>query len=113
MMMIRLQSFDVVEVVGGEEDRCPAFTVHLLDEAADTLLGDDVEADCRLVEEEDRRRVEDGGGKIAAHALAEAELADWCLEEGAEIEELGEAVHAFAIVGLGHAVHAADPEQRR
>ena len=70
------ERLDVGEVVRRQEDRRPVAAVDLLQELADVRLGDDVEADRRLVEEEERRPVEERGGEVAAHPLAEGELAD-------------------------------------
>src|SRR5918997_1513202 len=81
---------DVGEVVGGEEDGDAALAVDAGEEVPDAGLGDDVEADRRLVEVEEGRVVEDGGGEVAAHPLAERELADGGVEEGIEVEQFAQ-----------------------
>ena len=50
------------------------------EEAADRLLGRDVEPERRLVEEQDRRTVQQGRGQLALHPLAERQLAHGFLE---------------------------------
>ena len=65
------EPFDVGEVVGGEDNGGAALTIELRDELADRFLGDDVEADGRLVEVDDLWIVEHRGRKVAAHPFAE------------------------------------------
>ena len=77
------QRLDVVEVVGGQEDGRAALAVGALDEVAHGQLGGGVEADGRLVEEEEARRVQQRRHQLAAHALAEPELPHRRVEHGA------------------------------
>ena len=51
----------VFHVVAGQQDRDPADFLVVLQEFLDVVLGDDVEADRRLVEEQHFGRVEQGG----------------------------------------------------
>ena len=70
----RAQPLDVVEVVRRQQHGHAALGVDLGEELPHSLLRHDVEADRRLVEEEDLRVVQHRGGQLAAHALAEREL---------------------------------------
>ena len=54
----------LLEIVGGEEERRPFLARQPLEEAPDAAAIDRVEAERRLVEEEDRRPVEDAAGKV-------------------------------------------------
>ena len=65
---------DVVEVVGGEQNRGVKFAINGAQKMADLILGDYVETDGRLVEKKQRRIVQQRGCKIAAHPLAERQL---------------------------------------
>ena len=85
---------DVPGVVRGEEDRGPLLFVHPADEVADRLLHDHVEADRRLVEEQHLGRVQERGGDLAAHALAERELAHRRAQVFPDPERLDEQVDA-------------------
>ena len=85
------EPLDVGEVVGGEQHGGALLAVHLDEELAHRLLADHVEPDGRLVEEQDRRVVEQRGGELAAHALAERQLAHGRVEQRAEVEPVGEA----------------------
>ena len=53
----------------------PLLAVEVAEERPDRLLRHDVEADGGLVEEQHRRVVQQRGGQLAAHALAERQLA--------------------------------------
>src|SRR5690606_9297042 len=70
------QALHVAEVVGGEQDGGVAAGVEVQQEFADGGFGDDVQADGGFVQDEQVGVVQEGGGEVAAHALAEAELAD-------------------------------------
>src|SRR5690242_15322484 len=73
---------DLGHVVGGEQDS-PAAAPHLVaEELADLLLDHDVHADRGLVEEHDRRVVQQRGGQVAADPLAQGKL------PGAAVPEL-------------------------
>ena len=82
------QGLDVLEVVRGEHERGVPGRVERAQELAQPALADHVEADGRLVEEQDLRVVQQRGHDVPAHPLAEAELADRGVEEVAEVEEL-------------------------
>ena len=84
------ERLDVLEVVGGEQQRGPALGVEGAQELAEPALAHHVEADGGLVEVEDLRVVQERGGDVAAHPLAEAELPDRDVEQVAEAEQLDE-----------------------
>ncbi len=57
-------------------------------EVPDAVLGEQVQPDRGLVEDEQVRVVEDCGGKITAHALTQGELPDRRGKERVEVENL-------------------------
>ena len=75
----------------------PRSRVDLLQERAHALLGDDVEPDRRLVEEEQLRLVQHRRGQLAADALPERQLAHRRAQERVEVEHLAEARQALAV----------------
>ena len=103
----RAQRLDVVHVVRREDHRHAALAVEPLDEVADRELRDGVEADRRLVEEQDRRRVEQRRREIAAHALAEGELAHRHVEQRREVEQRDQLVARARGIAPRHAVDVA------
>ena len=100
--------FDVVQIVRGEQDRGAKFAIDGAKELADVILGDNVEAYGGLVEKEKRRIVEERGGKVAAHALAERKFADRRVEIIANPENFVEVVHARVEISLRNII---DPAQ--
>ena len=80
------QGLDVVHVVRGEDNGGAAFLVEALYKVAHRQLRHRVEADGGFVEEEQTRPVQEGGGDIAAHALAQRQLAHRHVEQWLEIE---------------------------
>ena len=80
------EHLDVAGIVGGQKDGDLLLLVHLQDKVADALLDDDVEADGGLVEEEDLGPVEQGGGDLAAHALAQGQFTHRGLQVVADVE---------------------------
>ena len=65
------QPFDVVEIVRRQQDCRVVPRVEIREELAHTLLADHVEADRRLVEEQQLGSVQERGRELAAHALPE------------------------------------------
>ena len=59
-------------------------------EVADAVLGHHVQPDGRLVQVEDLRIVQQRGRQVAAHALAERELAHGRAQERVEVEQVAE-----------------------
>ena len=76
---------------------------------ADLVFGDHVEADGRLVEEQQRRIVQQRGGDIAAHAFAEGELAHRGVQVVADVQDVIEVFHARVEIALGDVVDS--PQQ--
>ena len=91
------QPLDVAEVVRRQDDRDAVLAVDLDQEVADPLLRDDVEADRRLVEEQQLGAVEHRRRQFAADALAERELPDGRVEERVELEHFAEPLETFAV----------------
>ena len=94
----RAERGDVVHVVAREEDRRAEALVVRADEAAHRRLHRHVEPDRRLVEEEHLRAVEERGGELALHPLAERELAGGLAEERRDREELDELVQRSPVL---------------
>ncbi len=65
------QLLDVGHVVGREQDRCPVFAVEAGKEFTHRGLGHDIKTDCRLIKVDDFGVMQQRGGEIAAHALAQ------------------------------------------
>ena len=102
------QRLDVVHVVGGEDDGDAALAVQPADELAHRQLGRRIEADGRLVEEEQRRLVQQRRGDLAAHALAERELAHRLVQQPARAAAAPTSSSRIARVAvLRHAVDVA------
>ena len=99
---------DVRDVVGREEDRRALLLVEAHEQLAEALLGDEVEPDRRLVEEQDLRVVEQARGELAAHPLAEREVPHRLVEEVGGVEQLAELGDAPV---LGVAVEPVDRGQ--
>src|SRR5579859_2394880 len=99
--------FDVVEIVGGEKDGGFVALIDGAEKLANVILGDDVEADGGLIEKQNRRIVQQRGGQVAAHALAERKLANGNVEQFGEAEDLIEKCHALVEVALRDVVDAA------
>ena len=71
------------------------------DEAPDRSLSGDIEAQRRLIEEEDSRTVQEASGQLAAHTFTEAEIAYRSVEVGADLEQVDEQGHT-ALAEEGH-----------
>jgi len=93
--------------VGGEHDRGVAAPAQLGQELPHGLLADHVQADRRLVEEQDLRPVQQGGGQLAAHPLAQGELAHGRVEELVEFEHGAALGQAGLVLGGRHPVDVA------
>ena len=85
---------DVRHVVRGQEDRRALLLVQPDEQLAEALLGDEVEPDRRLVEEQDLGIVEQARGQLAAHALAEGEAPHGLVEQVGRVEQLAELADA-------------------
>ena len=86
------QGLDVVHIMGGQHDGDAPFPVQPLDEISHGELGNGVQADGGLVQEEHRRRVQQGRRQVAPHALAEAELTHRDIVQRFQVHERGEFV---------------------
>ena len=84
------QGRHVVHVVAGQDDRRTEVSVELGEERTDTELGDHVEADRRLVGEQQIRAVQQCEDQLAAHPLAEGQLPDRDVQDVLHLEALGE-----------------------
>ena len=84
------QRLDVLQVVGGQQQRGAALGVEGAQELPQPALAHHVEPDRRLVEVEDLGVVQQRRRDVAAHPLAEAELAHRGVEQVAEVEQLDE-----------------------
>src|SRR5215211_1172519 len=102
------EALDVGEVVRREENRHAALAVHLSQKVADPCLRDHVEADRRLVEEQDLRVVQHRRRELATHALAERKLPDGRGQERRHLQPLDEGVEVAAVAVGRHAVDVAE-----
>ena len=76
--------------------RQAALAVQLADEAQDAAPRQDVQAERRLVQEQDLRLVQQASAEVGAHALAQAELAHQRAEDVVQAEQLAhQAEHAL------------------
>ena len=69
------EGLDVGEIVRRQDDGGAGGLDVAADELADQQLGLEVQSEGGLVEEDDRRAVQQGRDELAAHPLAQAELA--------------------------------------
>ena len=81
------EPLDVGQVVRGEQHGRAALGALADQEAAQSLLAHQVQADGRLVEHEQLRRVQQGGRDLAAHPLPERQLADRGVQERLHLEQ--------------------------
>src|SRR4051812_20422873 len=103
---------DVAEVVRREHHGGAALGDERADEVPDAVLHRDVEPDRRLVEVEDLRVVQQRGGQVGTHALAEREAARDRGEDLLQLEELREVGNPLAIDVLGDIEDVAQEGQR-
>ena len=111
------QRLDVVHVVGRQQHGHALLAVEPPHEVAHRELRRRIEPDGRLVEEQDRGIVQQGGGELRAHALAERELAHRLVEQRLEPQHGHELVAPAAIargldaVDVGQQIEAVDHRQ--
>ena len=79
--------FDIGEIMGGQHHRDLQFGVDSLQKLPDVLLGNHVQPDGGFIQEYDPGAMQEGGGQIAAHAFAQAELANRRVQQGLEVED--------------------------
>ena len=78
---------DIGHVVAGQQDRRAGAAVVLLEEVADARLGGDIQADGGLIQEQHLGAVEQAGGQLALHALAQREVAHRLADDGCQVEQ--------------------------
>src|SRR5579883_233983 len=91
---------DVPGVVTGQENGQALFGVESPDQVADTLLGDDIQANCWLVEKNYRGFVQQSRRKLAAHTFAQAELPGRRAHIIGDVENLDQQIAPLAILVL-------------
>ena len=94
------QRHHVLHVVARQQDRHAADLLVVLQEGLDVVLGDHVQADGGLVEEQHVGRVQQRGDQLHLHPLAQRQLADRLREQPAHAEHVGQLV-AGALEPLG------------
>ena len=104
--------FDVIEVVRGQQNGGLKFAIDGAQEFANLIFGDDVEADGGLVEEKQRWIMQQRGGQIATHALAERKLAHRCVQIILNAKDLIEFFHPLAEVAFGNFVNTTQELER-
>ena len=95
---------DVGHVVAGQQDGRAGAAVVFLQEVADARLGGDVQADGRLIEEEHPGPVQQPGGQLAFHALAQREVAHRFAHDRCQLEQLVQLFQGALVLGVGEAV---------
>ena len=95
------ERLDVLEVVGGEQQRGAPLGVERSQELPQPALAHHVEADRRLVEVEDLGVVEQRRRDVAAHPLSEAQLAHRGVEQVAQRQQLHELLEVPAVARVG------------
>ena len=101
---------DLGELVGGEDDR-RAGRADVADDVEDADLGLDVDADRRLVEEQEVGLVEKADGRVEAALHAAGEILDRLLGPAGELDELEELRGPALQIGPRHVVEPAPEEQ--
>ena len=79
----------------------PRAAVVLGDERADAALHRDVQADGRLVEEDHPGPVQQRGGHLAFHPLAQGKVAHRLREQRLQVQQCDKLVERPAVVGRG------------
>ena len=95
---------DVREVVSGENDRGVVLLADGANELANGVLALDVKADCRLVEIDDARTVQERCRQLAAHALAKTQGPHRLAHELVEPQQIGQLVQPRLVVRLAQTV---------
>ena len=106
------QRRDVLHVVRGQQHRRAVRPVALPDKRAHRQLAHGVQADGRLVEEQHLRIVQQRRRDLAAHPLAEAQLARRRAQQLAQVEQLGQLLDVLAVARLVHAIDVAQQRER-
>src|SRR3954469_10071910 len=106
------EPLDLGPVVGGQQDRAAALLHLVAQELPHLLLDHHVHADGRLVEEDDRRVVQQRGGQVAAHPLAEREMTDPGVPERGQFQYLVELLEAGGVFGPRHLVDVPEDRER-
>ena len=106
------ERFDVVHVVGGQDDGYFALLVEAAYEVPEGELGNGVQADSRLVQKEYRGGVEQRGGEVAAHTLSQAQLANGGVEQRFQREGVYEFVAVSDVLTPWNAVDVAQEVER-
>src|SRR5277367_2711648 len=100
---------DVVQVVRSQQHRGAEFAIDGAQEMADVVFGYHVEANRRLIEEQQRRIMQQRGGQVAAHAFAERKFAHGRVQVIANIQDGVEVLHTRVKIALRDVVDA--PQQ--
>ncbi len=82
------QGFEVPGIVRCQKHADVFEPGHLSDRIPDVLLGDHVQADGRLVEQDQLRSVEQRGGNLTAHPLTEGQFPHGSLQQVPDLEAL-------------------------
>ena len=101
------QRLDVVHVVRRKNHGDALLAIERLDEVAQRKLGVGIEPYRRLVQEQDRGRMQQGGRDVAAHALPERKLAYRLIQQRLDLQESDELIGGRAKPALRHAIDVA------
>ncbi|MNJ57706.1 hypothetical protein D3C77_533070 [compost metagenome] len=99
------EGLDILQIMRRQQNRRAMLAVHIFQEVANFRLHHDIEPDRRLVEEQDRRIMQQRGDQLAAHALTQAELAHRTVQQILQIQALDELVQPLLEILLGYTIH--------
>src|SRR5580704_11471268 len=97
--------FDIVEVVRSQQNCGVKFAIDGAQEMADMILRHHIQADRRLIEEQQRWIMQQRGSQIATHALAKRKLPYRCVQVVVDAQDFVEAFHARVEIALWHVIN--------
>src|SRR5580704_4810239 len=97
--------FDIVEVVRSQQNCGVKFAIDGAQEMADMILRHHIQADRRLIEEQQRWIMQQRGSQIATHALAKRKLPYRCVQVVVDAQDFVEAFHARFEIALRHVIN--------
>ena len=98
--------------MGGEQNADVLEPRHLPDRVADVLLGDHVQADRRLIEQDEFGAVQERCRYFTPHALPEGELPDRSFQEILDLERLGDLPDPQLGIAVIHFIDLAEERER-
>ncbi len=99
-------------VVAGEQDGGAGAAVVFAQEFADAHLGGDIQPDGGFIEEQHLGAVQQPGGQLALHALAQRQVAHRFLEQRPQLQQLIQFLERGLVFGLRQAVDGLVEQER-